>query len=454
MRSGKTPPKSRPRGIWLSILVGVLACGPLACGRTHNSHDHALDESRESEITPTPVHAEESGQVDKHDHEHDEHGPGGDLDRPVEELFDSECEHEIKAFTCTECRYEVGVVRAPEDLVREGLFEMVQPTTRVVAAPVELTGEIRFDERLVAHVSPPTEGVIRRVHVMVGDEVKRGQSLMELESVRAGDAHGELLEARARLELAKRSFERAAALKRGGIASEKEYLEAKMELDSAKIRTDAASGRLQRLGGTGGAGTIVLRAPVDGSILLLHAVPGEFASSNESLATVGNNKAVWVWADLYERDIARVMTARSFDKLAASVFVKAYPGEAFPGTVDFLSPAMDRSSRTVKTRIQVDNSDGRLLAGMFAAVQVFLPGDDRTLALPSDAVLDDNGRSFVFLHHHEDYYVRREVEVGRSWARWVEIKGGVNADQHVVSRGAFLMKSDVLRSKMGAGCAD
>lgn len=227
-----------------------------------------------------------------------------------------------------------------------------------------------------------------------------------------------------------------------------------MELDSAKIRTDAANGRLQRLGGTGGAGTIVLRAPVDGSMLLLHAVPGEFASSNESLATVGNNKAVWVWADLYERDIARVMKARSFGKLAASVFVKAYPGEAFPGTVDFLSPAMDRSSRTVKTRIQVDNSDGRLLAGMFAAVQVFLPGDEKTLALPSDAVLDDNGRSFVFLHHHEDYYVRREVEVGRSWARWVEIKGGVNADQHVVSRGAFLMKSDVLRSKMGAGCAD
>ena len=453
MRSGRKPPKSRPRGIWLSILAGVLALGPLACGRTHNSHNHALDESHENEISPTPAHAEKSGPADKHEHEHEERGPGGDLDRPVEELFDSECEHEIKAFTCTECRYEVGVVRAPEDLVREGLFEMVQPSMRVVAAPVELTGEIRFDERLVAHVSPVAEGVIRKVYVMVGDEVKRGQPIVELESVRAGDAHGELLEARARLELAKQVFERAAALKDKGIASQKDYLEAKMELDSAEIRKDAAQGRLQRLGGAGG-GTIVLRAPVDGSLLLLHAVPGEFTSSNESLATVGNNKAVWVWADLYERDIARVMTARSVDKLAASVFVKAYPGEAFPGTVDFLSPAMDRSSRTVKTRIQVDNADGRLLAGMFASVQVFLPGDEQTLALPSDAVLDDNGRSFVFLHHHEDYYVRREVEVGRSWARWVEIKGGVNADQHVVSRGAFLMKSDVLRSKMGAGCAD
>lgn len=427
--------------------------GPLACGRTPNSHEHTLDETRENETSPARAHSEKPGEPDKHSEEHEGHGPTGDLDRPVDELFDSECEHEIKAFTCTECRYEVGVVRAPEDLVREGLFEMVQPAMRVVAAPVELTGEIRFDERLIAHVSPTAEGVIRKVHVMVGDEVKRGQPLVELESVRAGDAHGELLEARARLELAKQSFDRAAALKDKGIASQKDYLEAKMELDSANIRVDAAEGRLQRLGG-GGGGTIVLRAPVDGSMLLLHAVPGEFASSNESLATVGNNKAVWVWADLYERDIARVMKARSFDTLAASVFVRAYPGEAFPGTVDFISPAMERSSRTVKTRIQVDNTDGRLLAGMFAAVQVFLPGDEETLALPSDAVLEDNGRSFVFLHHHEDYYVRREVEVGRSWARWVEIKSGVNGDQHVVSRGAFLMKSDVLRSKMGAGCAD
>jgi cyclic beta-1,2-glucan synthetase len=69
-------------------------------------------------------------------------------------------------------------------------------------------------------------------------------------------------------------------------------------------------------------------------------------------------------------------------------------------------------------------------------------------------VLEDEGRSFVFIHYQGNYYVRRPVAVGRRWAGWVEIKKGLEPSQTVVSDGAFLLKSDVLRSKMGAGCAD
>jgi len=115
---------------------------------------------------------------------------------------------------------------------------------------------------------------------------------------------------------------------------------------------------------------------------------------------------------------------------------------------------MDESSRTVKVRVEAKNDDRRLLAGMFATVKVFLPGTDETLAVPKAAVLEDEGRSFVFIHHHDDYYVRRPVMAGRAWAGWVELKAGLKEAQTVVADGAFLMKSDVLRSKMGAGCAD
>jgi cobalt-zinc-cadmium efflux system membrane fusion protein len=186
----------------------------------------------------------------------------------------------------------------------------------------------------------------------------------------------------------------------------------------------------------------------------MHAVSGEVAKPEQSLLTVGDNTAVWVWADLYERDIAVVKKGQAAQRLPAAISVKAYPGEEFPGTVDLVSPAMDESSRTVKVRIQVKNGDGRLLAGMFAAVKVFLPSDDEVMALAKHAVLDDDGRSFVFVHYHGEYYVRRPVIVGRRWADWVEIKGGVEPSQTVVAEGAFLMKSDLLRSKMGAGCAD
>jgi cobalt-zinc-cadmium efflux system membrane fusion protein len=403
--------------------------------------------------------------------EPDRHAHGGaaapsatDLDRPVEELFAASCEHRKKTFECDECRYEVGVVRAPRSLLDGGLFKLVRTTRARVAAPITLSGEVRFDERRVAHVSTQTEGIVKAALVTLGDRVKKGQALVELQSVAMGEAQAAYLEARATRELARRSHERAAGLRKEGIASEKEYLQARQELEAATIRLEGALGKLVRLGmGSAEAsrltpasarGRIVLRAPAEGSVLVLHAVPGEVAKTQESLVTVGDNTRVWVWANLYEREIASVALAQAKQKLAAVVVVKAYPAEEFPGTVDLLSPAMDEASRTVKVRVEVKNPHRRLLAGMFATVKLFLPGKDEALALPREAVLEDEGRTFVFVHHHADYYVRRPVSTGRSWAGLVEVLRGLVAGQAVVGDGAFLMKSDVLRSKMGAGCAD
>jgi cobalt-zinc-cadmium efflux system membrane fusion protein len=91
---------------------------------------------------------------------------------------------------------------------------------------------------------------------------------------------------------------------------------------------------------------------------------------------------------------------------------------------------------------------------MFAAVQLYLPGDEEALAVPRAAVLSDEGRSFVFVHHHGEFFIRRPVEPGRATVDWIELKKGLDGGETVATSGAFLLKSDVLRSKMGAGCAD
>jgi cobalt-zinc-cadmium efflux system membrane fusion protein len=134
--------------------------------------------------------------------------------------------------------------------------------------------------------------------------------------------------------------------------------------------------------------------------------------------------------------------------------VKAFPDAAFPGRVDFVGPAMDERTRTVKVRVAAANPDARLRAGMFATVRIFLPGQEEALAVPRAAVLADEGRSFVFVHREGEWWVRRPLEPGRAWAGWVEVRGGLAEGDRVAADGAFLLKSDVLRSKMGAGCAD
>jgi len=424
----------------------------------HASHEHETAEPHEDE-TAEP-HEDETGHTG---HQHGEHEVS-DLDRPVSDLFAATCEHKIKAHECDECRYEVGVVKADASLFEEGLLEKGEVEKRSIALPLELTGEVSFDERRVAHVSTQAEGIIKKVHVTLGDNVEPGKVLLEIESVAVGETQAAYLEARGMLKLAKRNYDRLAELRKEGISSEKELLEAKQELEAAQIHTDATFGKLTRLGMSASAaraltqatsrGRLVLRAPSAGTVLDMHAVAGELARAETSLVTIGDNSAVWVWADLYERDIALVSREQAKHPLAAVVEVRAFPGEEFGGTVDFVSPSMSESSRTVKARIAVPNPERRLLAGMFAQVKVFIPGDRQVLAIPGQAVLEDEGRAFVFIHHEGDYYVRRQVAVGRTFAGLVEITKGLTGGEIVVDNGAFLMKSDVLRSKMGAGCAD
>lgn len=387
-----------------------------------------------------------------------------DLDLPIDTLFSRTCEHGIKTHACDECRYEVGVVKAPRGLFADGLFRETKVSRRRVEQSLSLTGEVGFDERRVRHISPAADGIIRRVHIALGDRVNAGQPILEIESVAVGEAEGNYLEARALLTLARRNHARVDELHREGITSEREFFEARQELEAADIKVEAALGKLMRLGMSGddaaaltpdaARGLVTLRAPGSGTVLSLHAVPGKATRPDESLAVIGDNSAVWVSCDLYERDLERMTRGCATATVPAAVTTTAYPGETFPGTVDFISPVMEEATRTVKLRLKASNPGGRLFAGMFVTVTILLPGDDETAAVPQTAVLEDEGRAFVFVHHHEDYYVRRPVETGRTWPDWTEIVAGLAGGETIVAEGSFLMKSDILRSKMGAGCAD
>jgi cobalt-zinc-cadmium efflux system membrane fusion protein len=407
-----------------------------------------------------------------HSSEADGHGHGGegdrasDLDQPVEALLARTCEHGKRTFECDECRYEVGVARVPKALIDDGLVRTAVAARRRLEAPLPLTGEIRFDERRVTHIAPSSEAMVRAVKVSLGQRVGAGEALVLLESVSLGEAQSQYLEARGALELARRAAERAERLREEQIASEKEWLQARQEREASEIRAKAAAEKLQRLGlsaleveglpargGSAGRGSLVLRAPAAGIVLEMHAVPGELVRPDEAILTVGDLSDLWIWADLYEDQLGRVL-AHEQAKLRAAVAVKAFPGELFPGSVDFVAPTMDEKTRTVKVRIAVKNPQGKLRAGMFAGVQLFLPGDEEGLTLPRGAVLADEGRSFVFVKQAGEYFMRRPVEVGRTGLDWVEITKGLARGETVATDGAFLLKSDVLRSKMGAGCAD
>jgi cobalt-zinc-cadmium efflux system membrane fusion protein len=158
---------------------------------------------------------------------------------------------------------------------------------------------------------------------------------------------------------------------------------------------------------------------------------------------------------VYEKDLAVLHEQFVIDKpLRAMVQVKAFDETKFEGVVDLVGNVMDEHTRTVRVRIQVENPENKLRPGMFADIELIVPLEGRMVAVPQTAVMSDEGRHFVFQHWKEDLWVRRDVTLGSTLGDYAEILSGVPKDALVVTSGAFMLKSDILREKMGAGCAD
>jgi len=377
------------------------------------------------------------------------------------------CEHGLRTIECDNCRYELGVVKLQPSLAK-ALIEttVVQDTPRTTT--LKLTGEVQLDQTRVVDVISTGSGQVKRVEKLLGQEVAKGDTLAVIHSADLGQAKAQFLEVQARLELATSTFEREKELHEKKISSEADYLSASSELKAAQAYYAAAERRLRLFGlGTeqinairnekenGLFAELLLRAPQSGTIITQNISAGALIDTTENLYTIADLSNVWVWYDLYEKDLAvlhdRLSSGRT---VVAKVQVKAFEGEVFDGVVDLIGSQVDEHTRTVKLRVQVKNEQRKLKPGMFAEAEISVPLKGGMTAVPSSAVLSDEGKAFVFQLLRDDLWIRRDVRVGENQEGIVEVLNGIPKGATIVSRGAFMLKSDILREKMGAGCAD
>jgi cobalt-zinc-cadmium efflux system membrane fusion protein len=390
----------------------------------------------------------------------------------VEQVMQDQCPHGL-TIECAECRYEVGVVKLDPQLVkategsRTGLVQIARVTRRHMSTAIHVTGEIRGNANAAVHVNPRIPGVIRAVNVDIGSEVKKGDILFAIESVELGQAISEH-ERNTTLEtLSAKTFHREKSLYEQKIGSESEMIEAQMRFEEYQTARKASEQRLHALGVSESeiaavihtnhntvSGTLAVRAPMDGTVIEKHAVVGELTDPSKDVMSVTDLTRVWMWAGVYERDLALLLTNRPPEGLPVEIIVPAYPGAIFRGQMDHVGAGIDASTRTVPVRTILDNRDRRLLPGMFCEGRILVRTGEEVLAVPRTALLSDEGTDFVFTHMKDDYYLRVNVTKGREFAEGVEILTGLAPGQTIVSQGAFILKSDILRSKMGAGCAD
>ena len=140
----------------------------------------------------------------------------------------------------------------------------------------------------------------------------------------------------------------------------------------------------------------------------------------------------------------------SSDFSAASV-----PGRTFVGKIAYIRDEVDRDTRAVRARIDVDNKDQKLKPGMYAAVQIADPhGLDgaatasQALAVSVSAIVQDKGSQFVFVEIEPGIYERRNVSLGRRSASVVEVLSGVERGENIVTAGTFYLKSEARKDAM------
>jgi cobalt-zinc-cadmium efflux system membrane fusion protein len=120
------------------------------------------------------------------------------------------------------------------------------------------------------------------------------------------------------------------------------------------------------------------------------------------------------------------------------VTTTAFPGTTFSGRVIFINSVVDPDSRTVKVRTEVPNPDGRLKPDMFANVEIITDVSSAAISLPQSAVLENNGKSIVFVAEG-NAYKQRQVQVGIKSGDRVEIIDGLSAGDRVVTKGNYLL---------------
>jgi len=325
---------------------------------------------------------------------------------------------------------------------------------------VSAPGKIRANQDKTAMVVPIIEGEISRVLVGWGDHVEKGQTLAFLESVAVGETKAAHFKAIAELKVADARLKRMQTLARDKIIATKDLTSAEAERTSAKAAEDASERALHVIGFTEDevrhfsenhdlTSQMPLIAPISGTIVKRTAVVGAWAAPPDELFTIIDLGTLWVDAEVYEKDISKLHIGQPVE-----LSVVAYPGKSFEGRIGYIGNTLDEEKRTAVVRAVLENPEKVLKPGMFATVHILVAEKQDAILLPEGSVLEGSGSRYVVVEKDGKNELR-DVQVGRTSEGTVEIIGGLDFGERVVTRGqgqiaAALKSEQVPESSRGS----
>ncbi|HVW86218.1 MAG TPA: efflux RND transporter periplasmic adaptor subunit, partial [Bryobacteraceae bacterium] len=190
---------------------------------------------------------------------------------------------------------------------------------------------------------------------------------------------------------------------------------------------------------------VEIDSPVSGVITERNAFATAYVQPGTKLYTIADLSTVWVYAQVFQSDIARVKVGDP-----ATVTTDAWPGRSFPGRVSFIQPQVDETTRTLKVRLEIANPRSQLSPGMFVNVNLDAPMG-RQLTIPASGIFQSGTRQIAFVDRGGGYFEPREVETGDRAGDDLVVLKGLKAGEHIVTSANFLIDSESqLQAAMGS----
>lgn len=316
---------------------------------------------------------------------------------------------------------------------------------------LSLAGKVAYGEDHFSRVSSPLQGRVLEVRAHLGEHVQAGSVLLVLDSQEIAQAYAEYAKEDSDLQYATRAHDLAKDLYENKALAMKDLKQAENELIKARAEFRRAKERLLSLRVPAQelekplerqkiTSRFEMKSPLTGVVVERNVTPGQSigGESGQVLFTVADLDMLQVVADVYERDLGYLALVK--EGQVAKVSVEAYPDVSFPATVTTIGDVVDPTSRTIKLHALVNNKDHRLKPEMFARLHIEVGESALLLTIPREAVLEEDGKQFVYVVEGIDQYVKREVKVSTISPDQVRVLDGLASGQRIVTKGAVLIK--------------
>ena len=350
-------------------------------------------------------------------------------------------------------------LNSPE-IARAAGLEYTRVKSRKVTETILCNAEVIYDGSLHARLSPRAPGIVQEVSKDLGQPVVAGETLAIIDSADLGTAKADYLQAQALVNLYEKNDARQKRLIQSNVATERDILEAETKLTESRITLSKASQRLRNLGFSDdqlkmiseerdSSSSLPLRASFNGIVVERSAVIGEVVDNYKPLFSIADTSKMWVILDIYEPDIPRVRNGQSV------VFqAEGLPGKQFGGSVTWISSHVEKRTRTLKVRAEVSNSDRLLRSGMFGKAIISIKKDESALVVPKESVQWEGCCNVVFVKHSDVLFEPRKVTLGYETERAFVVVNGLEEGEEIVTVGSFLLKTEILKGSIGAGCCE